>query len=195
MAKKISKNSRAARQAEASGPEVKTLSDLPRPEKTDLSNILIRTTAKNEALLEAKIKKPRKKVDKKNSKERALENLTHLDKNRVEKALNFSSRLDGKIKKSTSRAKYVQNIRKAGWDTTNELIRKDLAALQEEDKRLKVQQEGEGENEGEDDPDAMKDEPSEEENEIEAEDGAQKESKKHEKRVNMFDMLPVDNEA
>ncbi|GAV52736.1 hypothetical protein ZYGR_0AI00180 [Zygosaccharomyces rouxii] len=192
MAKKVSRNSRAARQAEAFEPEAKTLAELPRTEKTDLSNILIRTTAKNEALLEAKInKKSRKKVDKKRAKEKAVKDLTHLDRSRMEKALNFSSRLDGKIAKSTSRAKYIQNIRKAGWDTTNELIRKELATLQEDPKSARSKPHGE------DDPDAMKDEPSEQEedgDEMETEDPAE-ELKPQENRTNMFGILPVDNEA
>ncbi|CAR26747.1 ZYRO0C00440p [Zygosaccharomyces rouxii] len=190
MAKKISRNSRAARQAEAFEPEAKTLAELPRPEKTDLSNILIRTTAKNEALLEAKInKKSNKRVDKKRSKEKALKDLTHLDRSRMEKALNFSSRLDGKIAKSTSRAKYVQHIRKAGWDTTNELIRKELASALEEAKSTKPK-------ENDADPDAMKDEPSEEEEEgveMETENPAE-ELKPQEQRTNMFGVLPVDDE-
>ncbi|GCF00017.1 60S ribosomal protein subunit export [Zygosaccharomyces mellis] len=190
MAKKVSRNSRAARQAEAFEPEAKTLSELPRPEKTDLSNILIRTTAKNEALLEAKInKKSKKKVDKKKSKEKAVKDLTHLDRNRMEKALNFGSRLDGKISKSTSRAKYIQNIRKAGWDTTNELIRKELAALQDDRKSSKSKARND------DDPDEMKDEPNEGEgDEMETEDPAE-ELKPQESSANRFGVLPVDNEA
>lgn len=190
MAKKVSRNSRAARQAVAFEPEAKALSELPRSEKTDLSNILIRTTAKNEALLEAKInKKSKKRVDKKRSKEKAVKDLTHLDRSRVEKALNFSSRLDGKIAKSTSRAKYIQNIRKAGWDTTNELIRKDLATLQDNAKHSKAASGNEK------DPDAMNDEPSGEEegDEMETEDPSE-ELKPQANRTNMFGVLPVDNE-
>ncbi|MCQ5086587.1 Alb1 domain-containing protein, partial [Cutibacterium acnes] len=38
-------------------------------------------------------------------------------------------RPDDKIAKSISRAKYIQNTRKAGWDSTNETIKKELAFL------------------------------------------------------------------
>ena len=50
-------------------------------------------------------------------------------RDRLERALNINSRLDGKVQKAKSRAKYVQNARKAGWDVTNESIRRDLALL------------------------------------------------------------------
>lgn len=130
MAKKISKNSRAARQSAAYEMEAKVLADLPRPEKTDLTNILIRTTAKNEALLEAKLqKKVKNKVGKKSIGKKSILSINSLDKDRVERALNITSRLDGKIAKSVSRAKYVQSARKAGWDTTNEFIKKETASL------------------------------------------------------------------
>lgn len=135
MAKKISKNSRAARQAEIYDPEVKDLNELPRPEKTNLANILIRTAAKNEALLEAKISKKAnrskrgKKINKKILEDKLANSISLMDKDRLVKALNFTNRLDGKIAKSISRAKYVQNTRKAGWDSTNETIKRELALL------------------------------------------------------------------
>ncbi|CAI4037057.1 hypothetical protein SMKI_01G0120 [Saccharomyces mikatae IFO 1815] len=135
MAKKISKNSRAARQSDAFDPEVKDLSELPRAEKTDLTNILIRTAAKNEALLEAKISKKAnkskrgKKINKKVLEDKLANSISSMDKDRLVKALNFTNRLDGKIAKSISRAKYIQNTRKAGWDSTNETIKKELAFL------------------------------------------------------------------
>lgn len=135
MAKKISKNSRAARQSDALEPEVKDLSELPRAEKTDLTNILIRTAAKNEALLEAKISKKAnkskrgKKLNKKALEDKLANSISSMDRDRLVKALNFTNRLDGKIAKSISRAKYIQNTRKAGWDSTNETIKKELAFL------------------------------------------------------------------
>lgn len=130
MARKISKNSRAARQSDAYEMEAKVLADLPRPEKTDLTSILIRTTAKNEALLEAKLhKKDKNKVGKKSVAKKSALSITSLDRDRVERALNVTSRLDGKIAKSVSRAKYVQSARKAGWDSTNEFIKKETESL------------------------------------------------------------------
>lgn len=135
MAKKISKNSRAARQSDALEPEVKDLSELSRAEKTDLTNILIRTAAKNEALLEAKISKKAnkskrgKKLNKKALEDKLANSISSMDRDRLVKALNFTNRLDGKIAKSISRAKYIQNTRKAGWDSTNETIKKELAFL------------------------------------------------------------------
>ncbi|CAB4257036.1 similar to Saccharomyces cerevisiae YAL059W ECM1 Pre-ribosomal factor involved in 60S ribosomal protein subunit export [Maudiozyma barnettii] len=134
MAKKISKHSRAARRSELEiDTEVKSLENLPRAEKTDLSNILIRTAAKNEALLDAKIQKKqdRKKFFKEKYTKKALENkllaaLNNEDKDRLEHALNITNRLDGKVSKSIARAKYVQNSRKANWDQTNKVIKRKL---------------------------------------------------------------------
>lgn len=130
MAKKISRNSRAARNGEACEPEAKSLEQLPRAEKTNLTNVLLRTTAKNEALLEAKLhKKSKNKISKKRSS--TLSN--SLDAGKVERALNITSRLDGKIAKSINRAKYIQTARKAGWDSTNDKIKKELATLHNEE--------------------------------------------------------------
>ena len=92
MAKKISKNSRAARQSDALEPEVKDLSELPRAEKTDLTNILIRTAAKNEALLEAKISKKAnkskrgKKLNKKALEDKLANSISSMDRDRLVKA-------------------------------------------------------------------------------------------------------------
>ena len=131
MARKIGKNSRNARQAAGlyDDPEVESLKDLPRAQKTDLSNIMIRTAAKNEALLDAKIRKKRndkKKLGKKSLEEKLSKSVTHMDKERLTRALNISNKLDGKISKAIARAKYVQRSRKAGWDTTNEIIKREL---------------------------------------------------------------------
>ncbi|QLG73128.1 hypothetical protein HG535_0E02120 [Zygotorulaspora mrakii] len=130
MARKISKNSRAARNGEVAEPEAKTLESLPRVGKTDLTNILIRTTAKNEALLEAKLqRKTKKRVGKKSS----VKSDSSVSAEKLERALNITGRLDGKIAKSIDRAKYIQNARKAGWDNTNEKIKKELAILHKKD--------------------------------------------------------------
>ena len=135
MAKKISKNSRAARRSEIElESEISALENIPRAEKTDLTNILIRTAAKNEALLDAKIQKKqdRKKHFKEKYTKKALEKklmtaLNNDDKERLEHALNITNILDGKVSKSIARAKYVQNSRKANWDQTNELIKRNLS--------------------------------------------------------------------
>ncbi|SCU79810.1 LAME_0B00452g1_1 [Lachancea meyersii CBS 8951] len=131
MGKKVSKNSRASRRFEALDTEAQTLAQLPRAQDLDVTNKLIRTASKNEQLLEAKMRKKDKtsnKVGKKTIKKSALENL---DSERVARALNISSRLDGKVEKAKTRAKYVQSARKAGWESTNESIRRDLAKLTE----------------------------------------------------------------
>ncbi|QLQ81750.1 hypothetical protein HG537_0F05120 [Torulaspora globosa] len=126
MAKKVSKHSRAARRGIDEEPESKALAELPRAEKTDLTNILTRTAAKNEALLEAKLRnKNKNKVSKKRLKEKLDTSVVGADKERFERALNVANRLDGKIARSVSRAKYVQNARKAGWDSTNQQIRRE----------------------------------------------------------------------
>ncbi|CEP64893.1 Ecm1p LALA0_S14e01640g [Lachancea lanzarotensis] len=127
MGKKVSKNSRASRRFEALDTEAQTLAQLPRAQNVDVTNKLIRTASKSERLLDAKMKKKErsgKKVGKKDTKKSALENL---DSDRVARALNITSRLDGKVEKATARAKYVQGARKAGWDSTNESIRRALA--------------------------------------------------------------------
>ncbi|CUS20856.1 LAQU0S01e16160g1_1 [Lachancea quebecensis] len=129
MAKKISKHSRAARRLEVEDVEAQTLAKLPRAQNLDLTNKLIRTASKNEQLLEAKMRKKEgtgKRVGKKPIAKGLPENL---DKERLERALNITSRLDGKVQKAKSRAKYVQNARKAGWERTNESIKRDLALL------------------------------------------------------------------
>ncbi|KAM3163208.1 ECM1-like protein [Lachancea thermotolerans] len=129
MAKKVSKHSRAARRLEVEDVEAQTLAKLPRAQNLDLTNKLIRTASKNEQLLEAKMRKKEgsgKRVGKKSIAKGLPENL---DKERLEKALNVTSRLDGKVQKAKSRANYVQNARKAGWDRTNESIKRDLALL------------------------------------------------------------------
>lgn len=128
MAKKISKNSRAARQG-LLDVAPSDLQKLPRAENTDLTNIMIRTAAKNESLLEAKMRKKKetkKKVGKKELERKINKTERILEKERLARALNITNRLDGKIAKSIQRAKYVQTSRKAGWDSTNEQIKREL---------------------------------------------------------------------
>ncbi|SCU82314.1 LAFA_0C10462g1_1 [Lachancea sp. 'fantastica'] len=133
MGKKVSKNSRASRRYEALDTEAQTLAQLPRAQNLDVTNKLIRTASKSERLLEAKMKKKErtgKKVGKKDIKKGALENL---DSDRVARALNITNRLDGKVEKAKARAKYVQAARKAGWESTNESIRRALAKNEEKE--------------------------------------------------------------
>lgn len=188
MARKISKNSRNARQAKGFFDEadVESLNDLPRAEKTDLSNIMIRTAAKNEALLDAKINKKRgdkKKVGKKTLEDRLSKSISQLDKDRLKRALNISNKLDGKISKSIARAKYVQSSRKAGWDTTNSVIKKQLEGIidaAEADKKKKKKS-------GEDD-EIMADD-GEIEKPFDGEDEEKSEQKKEDTPTNMFALL------
>lgn len=131
---KISKHSRAARRGEvALEPEVKSLAQLPRAEKTDLTSVLIRTAAKNGDLLDAKMKREqeRKKkiragLSKKSLEKKIVSATNNMDKERLERALNITNRLDGKISKAVARAKFVQNARKAGWDLTNASIKREM---------------------------------------------------------------------
>lgn len=152
MVRKITKNSRNARQAKGLFDEAdaESLNDLPRAEKTDLSNIMIRTAAKNEALLDAKLNKKRgdkKRVGKKSLEERLSKSITQLDKDRLSRALNISNRLDGNISKSIARAKYVQSSRKAGWDTTNNIIKKELDSVNDDDEADKKKKKKSGDDE------------------------------------------------
>lgn len=181
MARKQGKNSRAARQgALAEATEVKDLENLPRAEKTDLANILIRTAARNEALLDAKISKKKNsknKINKVSLKQRLSNATNSMDKDRLERALNISNRLDGKIAKSISRARYVQHSRKAGWDLINNTIKQELSSTKE-DEKLK-------------NPDTV-DESKIQEEEIELELDYDKGSKTSDFKANMFALLEND---
>lgn len=186
MARKIGKNSRNARQADGAydDPSVDDLKDLPRAEKTDLSNILIRTQAKNEALLDAKINKKRKginKVNKKTLQDKINKSVNGFDKERLERALNISNVLDGKISKSISRAKYVQSTRKAGWDLTNEIIRDNIK--QNVDSMNKVDKN----KKNKDDLDLMEEPLTDDEEEQETIDSKNA-------KMNPFDVLPTEDD-
>lgn len=128
MARKLSKHSRAARRGADEAPVSKQIDEVPRAQKTDLTNILVRTAAKNEALLDARLQKKKKhRVGKKSLRSKLNEAVVGSEKERFQRALNIASKLDGKIAKSISRAKYVQNARKAGWDSINEQIKMEIA--------------------------------------------------------------------
>lgn len=127
MVKKISKHSRTAKRRGENLLNKETLSDLPIIYKTDLANALIRTASKNEALLEAKLNKKRKnKKVNKIIKTEAVD----IKKGKLEHALNITSKLTDKIEKSILRAKYVQSARKAGWESTNSSIKRELSLIQ-----------------------------------------------------------------
>ncbi|SCU84141.1 LANO_0C00562g1_1 [Lachancea nothofagi CBS 11611] len=187
MVKKVSKHSRASRRREAEDMEAQTLAQLPRAQNLDLTNKLIRTASKNEQLLEAKMKKKDKtgsKIAKKTTKKSVLDTL---DSQGIERALNISSRLDGKVDKAKTRAKYVQAARKAGWDSTNESIRRDLAKLVGRDISASANKEKD---------DAEK-EPTEEESDIMADEVHEEEPEVPSKpaQTNMFGLLTDDVEA
>ncbi|CDR42023.1 CYFA0S08e02718g1_1 [Cyberlindnera fabianii] len=123
MAKKISKHSRAARRNEIEEPEAKSLASLPRAEKTDTTSAIIRATAKkNEDLLYNKIAKKSDSKDKV-SKKKSSAQITNLNKEKIERAMQLTDRLEGKIQKSKERARQVQTARKSNWDSINALAR------------------------------------------------------------------------
>ncbi|CUM53979.1 unnamed protein product [Debaryomyces tyrocola] len=133
MAKKISKHSRAARRGlvEDLG-EAKDLASLPKPESDDVRKSIIRTTIKNEDLLNKKMENQRiKKMNRKK---------TNSLKHRLERSNKVDGVLSTKIEQSIARAKYVQNSRKAAWDqinkgisTTNELVDNDESSEKSEE--------------------------------------------------------------
>lgn len=112
----VSKRSRAARRGlieEAAG-EVKDLENVPKV-NDDVKSSIIRTTIKNENLLNKKMeKKQLSKINKKKN------NALKFKKDRSEKVAGI---LGEKIEQSISRAKYVQNSRKSGWDQINKSIK------------------------------------------------------------------------
>ncbi|ODV79007.1 uncharacterized protein CANTADRAFT_26088 [Suhomyces tanzawaensis NRRL Y-17324] len=116
MAKKISKHSRAARRGEVDE-GIKELEKLPKAESDGVKKSIIRTTIKNENLLNAKMESSRVKKNKKK---------TNSLKHRLERSDKLSGVLSTKIEQSIARAKYVQNARKAGWDQINKNIKNEL---------------------------------------------------------------------
>lgn len=112
----VSKRSRAARRGEieeASG-EVRELESVPKAEDSVKSSI-IRTTIKNENLLNKKIeKKLQSKINKK--KNNAI-------RSKIERSDKLSGVLTSKIEQSINRARYVQSSRKAGWEQINKSIK------------------------------------------------------------------------
>ncbi|KAG7913484.1 hypothetical protein KL905_001153 [Ogataea polymorpha] len=116
MAKKISKHSRAARRGEISETtgEARDLERVPRLEKTDTIGPMIRASAsKNEDLLRQKMEKKASKSNKSRS------GISKTIKTRREKAVIIDGKLGSKIEASINRAKEIQSMRKANWDTIN----------------------------------------------------------------------------
>lgn len=119
----VSKRSRAARRGEIS--EAGDTADLGpvKEENDDVRKSIIRTTLKNENLLNKKMESLRiKKVNRK--KNNAL-------KNKLERSVKLDGVLATKIEQSVSRAKYVQDLRKSGWDEINKgiAIKNDLVEV------------------------------------------------------------------
>ncbi|CCH58225.1 hypothetical protein TBLA_0A04300 [Henningerozyma blattae CBS 6284] len=171
-------------------PEVRSLADLPRAEKTDLANAFIRATAaKNGALLDAKISKKSKtkgkgkRFSKKDLERKISQTVTSMDKDRLERALKFTNKLDGKIAKSVSRAKYVQKARKAGWDSTNESIKRELRGEELQPKKKLENQD-----------DMMMDDDDDDDNELEVMEDETEEPRSTKKQTNLFDLLDPDVE-
>lgn len=121
MAKReISKHSRAARRSQADAPEAKELSKLPRVSgKSDMVNYIVRTTNKNEDLLQSKIAKKRgKKNSKKLLGERGVSK--GLGNNaKFIRAVAFSSKLSAKIERSINNGLKMQK-RRSTWDQVND---------------------------------------------------------------------------
>lgn len=94
--------------------EAKDLASLPKPESDDVKKSIIRTTIKNEGLLNKKMENQRiKKMNRKK---------TNSLKHRLERSNKVDGVLSTKIEQSIARAKYVQNSRKAAWDQINKGI-------------------------------------------------------------------------
>ncbi|ODV65116.1 hypothetical protein HYPBUDRAFT_153996 [Hyphopichia burtonii NRRL Y-1933] len=116
MAKKVSKHSRAARRGleDDVSHEAKELSSIPKEENSDVKKSIIRTTIKNENLLNKKIENKRiKKLNRKS---------TSSLKHKTERSSKIEGILNHKIQQSMERAKYVQNARKSGWERINKDI-------------------------------------------------------------------------
>lgn len=88
---------------------------MPRLENNDVKNSIIRTTIKNENLLAQKMEKD--KVRKNNSKK-----LNNSLRAKTDRSAKVEGVLATKIQQSIDRARFVQGMRKAGWDHINKTI-------------------------------------------------------------------------
>lgn len=112
----VSKRSRAARRGliEEGITEAKALESVPKA-SDDVKASIIRTTIKNENLLNQKIeRKHQSKVNKKQNS--AL-------KSKLERSNKVAGILGEKIEQSITRARYIQSSRKAGWDQINRTLK------------------------------------------------------------------------
>ncbi|KAH3685167.1 hypothetical protein WICPIJ_003860 [Wickerhamomyces pijperi] len=121
----MAKKGKAARRNEVDEPEDRSLSNVPRAEKTDLTSAIIRATIKkNEDLLSNKMAKTKESKNKITKKENKL--VTNMNKIKLEKALALTDRLEGKISKSKQRSRMVQTVRKSNWDMVNAEAKSEL---------------------------------------------------------------------
>lgn len=113
----VTKRSRAARRGEINldDPQMKSLEQIPRAENTNVANSIIRTTARNEDLLNLKLKK--------NKKPTAVSKVTKEKKSKFDKV---DGRLSTRIERSLEKSRVVKNQRKMGWETVNQKIRERL---------------------------------------------------------------------
>lgn len=95
--------------------EAQALERLPRQENSDVRKSIIRTTIKNENLLAKKME--RSMIKKQNKK------VTSTLKSKTERSSKLEGVLSAKIQQSIDRARYVQGLRKAGWDEINKGLR------------------------------------------------------------------------
>lgn len=196
MVKRVSKNTRAARRAIDELPQSKELENVPRAQKTDLVNILLRTANKNETLLQNKMKRKRDKKMNSKSNRKSLESrltqtASQIEKEKLERALQISNRLDGKRTKSLMRAKFVQTSRKSGWDEINTAIRREA-----EESKLKVEAKHNPESQkASDDMDIERTEKTLQEEEEEEQQAKANLVNKHLLQTNIYEMLGEEEEG
>lgn len=99
---------------------------------------IIRTTIKNENLLQKKLENQRiKKINKKKS---------NAKRQKTERSLRHDGILKNKVEQSISRARYIQSSRRANWDQINDAVKNSTKhgesdhgekAIEEEDEYVK----------------------------------------------------------
>lgn len=124
--REISKHSRAARRAVADAPEVAELSKMPRvSNKPDIANYIVRTTNKNEELLEQKLRRRQAKNAKRELKGISKEFSAGA---RTRRGIDFGGKLSTKIQKSIQKGLHVLR-RKMTWEQIDEEARKERERL------------------------------------------------------------------
>lgn len=128
----VTKRSRAARRGEVNvdDPQVKELANLPRAENTNVANSIIRTTAKNEDLLNLKLNKTKKPTQ-------GVSKITKVKKSKFEK---IDGRLSTRIERSLERSRVVKSQRKMDWNSINQKIRDEVlkGTIREDDVNAKL---------------------------------------------------------